>query len=103
MNIPVEAIEIDYPIRIRRYELAPDTGGGGNSAAGSASCGNTRCSPKGSSINVRGDRAKFAPKGVHGGQDGAKSNYLLFDAEAPRGREIPSKFSGQIGAATACA
>ena len=35
-------------------------------------------------------------KGVHGGLDGAKSHYQLFDAEAPKGRDIPSKYSGQI-------
>lgn len=96
MNIPVEAIEIDYPIRIRRYELAPDTGGGGKFRGGLGIVREYEMLAESSSINVRGDRAKFAPKGVHGGQDGAKSNYLLFDAEAPRGREIPSKFSGQI-------
>jgi N-methylhydantoinase B len=96
MNIPVEAIEIDYPIRIRRYELAPDTGGGGKFRGGLGIVREYEMLAESSTINVRGDRAKFAPKGVHGGRNGAKSNYVLFDAEAPHGREIPSKFSGQI-------
>lgn len=96
MNIPVEAIEIDYPIRIRRYELAPDTGGGGKFRGGLGIVREYEMLAESSTINVRGDRAKFAPKGVHGGLNGAKSNYVLFDAEAPDGREIPSKFSGQI-------
>jgi N-methylhydantoinase B len=96
MNIPVEAIEIDYPIRIRRYELAPDTGGEGKFRGGLGIVREYEMLAESSTINVRGDRAKFAPKGVHGGLNGAKSNYVLFDGEAPHGREIPSKFSGQI-------
>ena len=104
MNIPVEAIEIDYPIRIRRYELAPDTGGGGKFRGGLGIVREYEMLAESSSINVRGDRAKFAPKGVHGGQDGAKSNYLLFDA---RGAAMAARFrassAARSGAATACA
>jgi N-methylhydantoinase B len=96
MNIPVEAIEIDYPIRIRRYELAPDTAGSGKFRGGLGIIREYEMLAASSSINARGDRTKFAPRGVHGGKDGAKSNFLLFDAEAPEGREIPSKYSGQI-------
>jgi N-methylhydantoinase B len=96
MNIPVEAIEIDYPIRIRRYELAPDTGGSGKFRGGLGIIREYEMLAASSSINARGDRTKFAPRGVHGGKDGAKSKFLLFDAEAPEGREIPSKYSGQI-------
>jgi N-methylhydantoinase B len=96
MNIPVEAIEIDYPIRIRRYELAQGTGGAGKYRGGLGLVREYEMLAETSSINVRGDRARFAPRGVHGGLDGAKSRYLLIDAEAPQGRELPSKFSGQI-------
>ncbi|MCC6780749.1 MAG: hydantoinase B/oxoprolinase family protein [Hyphomicrobiales bacterium] len=96
MNIPIEAIEIDYPIRIRRYELAEGTGGAGKFRGGLGLVREYEMLAETSSINVRGDRARFAPRGVHGGQDGAKSRYLLIEAEAPQGRELPSKFSSQI-------
>jgi N-methylhydantoinase B len=46
------------------------------------------------SINVRGDRAKFPPRGLNGGDEGARSRYRL--CEAGGEREIPSKYSGQI-------
>jgi N-methylhydantoinase B len=46
------------------------------------------------SINVRGDRAKFPPRGLDGGADGARSRYRV--CEAAGEREIPSKYSGQI-------
>lgn len=96
MNIPVEAIEIDYPIRINRYELAPDTGGAGRFRGGLGLVREYEMLAESSSINVRGDRARFAPRGVDGGGDGAKSRYLLFETAAPNGRELPSKYSSQI-------
>jgi N-methylhydantoinase B len=96
MNIPVEAIEIDYPIRINRYELAPGTGGTGKYRGGLGLVREYEMLAASSTINVRGDRAKFAPKGAAGGGDGAKSRYVLFDREAPQGHEVPSKYSGQI-------
>jgi N-methylhydantoinase B len=96
MNIPVEAIEIDYPIRISRYELAPGTGGAGKYRGGLGLVREYEMLAASSTINVRGDRAKFAPKGAAGGGDGAKSRYVLFDREGPQGREVPSKYSGQI-------
>ncbi len=94
MNIPVEAIELDYPIRIRRYELAPDTGGSGQFRGGLGMVREYEMLAETASITVRGDRAKFAPRGAHGGLDGAKSRYVL--AEQGAEREIPSKYSGQI-------
>jgi N-methylhydantoinase B len=96
MNIPVEAIEIDYPIRINRYELAPGTGGAGRHRGGLGLVREYEMLAASSTVNVRGDRAKFAPKGAAGGGDGARSRYVLFDREAPSGREVPSKFSGHI-------
>jgi N-methylhydantoinase B len=94
MNIPVEAIEIDYPIRIRRYELAPDTGGSGTFRGGLGIIREYEMLAESASINVRGDRAKFPPGGVHGGLDGSRSRYTL--TEGGKETEIPSKYSAQI-------
>jgi N-methylhydantoinase B len=96
MNIPVEAIEIDYPIRVRRYELAPDTAGSGRFRGGLGIVREYEMLAETSSINVRGDRAKFAPQGLAGGLPAATSRYLLCDSEAREGRVIPSKYSAQI-------
>ena len=94
MNIPIEAIEIDYPIRIRRYELAPDTGGSGTFRGGLGIIREYEMLAESSTINVRGDRGKFAPRGAHGGLNGTKSCYVLIESGIER--EIPSKYSGQI-------
>ncbi len=94
MNIPVEAIEIDYPIRVRRYELAPGTAGGGRYRGGLGIIREYEMLADSASINVRGDRAKFAPRGVEGGGDGSRSRYVLIEAGVER--EIPSKYSSRI-------
>jgi len=94
MNIPVEAIEIDYPIRVRRYELASDTGGTGQYRGGLGIIREYEMLAESSSINVRGDRSKFAPRGLQGGGDGAKSRYVLIEKGTER--EIPSKYSSRI-------
>lgn len=94
MNIPVEAVEIDYPVRIRRYELASDSGGPGRFRGGMGIVREYEMLADRASINVRGDRAKFPPRGMNGGGEGARSRYRL--CEAGGEREIPSKYSGQI-------
>ena len=96
MNIPIEAIEIDYPIRIHRYEILPDTGGSGQFRGGLGIVREYEMLAETSTINVRGDRTKFAPKGMNGGGDGTKSHYVISDRETPKGREIPSKYSSNI-------
>ena len=95
MNIPVEAIEIDYPIRIRRYELAPDTGGSGKFRGGLGIIREYEMLAESSSINVRGDRAKFAPK-RRARRAGRRQEQLhvVRCGGAAWSREIPSKYSG---------
>jgi len=94
MNIPAESIEIDYPIRVVRYELVPDSGGSGQHRGGLGIWREYEMLADGASFNVRGDRASFAPQGVHGGANGSFSAFTLI--EAGDEERIPSKFSGRI-------
>ena len=96
MNIPVEAIEIDYPIRIRRYEMASGSGGNGRYRGGLGIVREYEMLAESASINVRGDRANFPPQGVHGGQNGTKSHYQFFEDGSKEGQDIPSKYSSVI-------
>jgi N-methylhydantoinase B len=95
MNIPVESVEMDYPIRMLRYELRPDSGGSGRFRGGLGLLREYEMLAESSSVNVRGDRALFAPKGFHGGGDGAKADLSLERADG-RVERIPSKFSGRM-------
>ena len=96
MNIPVEAIEMDYPMRIRRYELAPDTGGGGKFRGGLGIVREYEMLAESSRINVRGDRAEFAPKACTAGRTATRATTCCSMRRRREDREIPSKFSGQI-------
>ena len=60
MNIPVEAIEIDYPIRNHAFtELVPDSGGAGQFRGGLGLLREYEMLAEEASINVRGDRTIF--------------------------------------------
>ena len=95
MNIPVESIEIDYPVRIVRYELVADSGGSGRFRGGLGLVREYEMLAESASVNVRGDRAAFPPRGLYGGGDGSFSTFFL-EREGGRMEKIPSKFGGRI-------
>src|SRR5262249_15711264 len=95
MNIPVEAVELEYPIRIIRYELVLDSGGSGQFRGGLGILREYEVLAESASVNVGGDRSVFAPKGVHRGYDAAMSTYSVQTADGTT-RAIPSKYSGRI-------
>lgn len=95
MNIPVEAIEIDYPIRITRYELVPDSGGSGQFRGGLGLLREYEMLAEDASINVRGDRTVYPPRGVAGGHDASRAAYFLEGSDGEK-RPIPSKYSDRI-------
>src|SRR5262249_35007942 len=47
------------------------------------------------SVNVRGDRAAFPPRGFYGGGDAVKSDFSI-QRSGGRSERIPSKFGGRI-------
>ena len=95
MNIPVESIEMDYPIRMLRYELRDDSGGAGKFRGGLGIVREYEMLAESASVNVRGDRANFSPRGLYDGGDGARSEFYLVDSEGTS-KKLPSKFSGRI-------
>ena len=95
MNIPAESIEMDYPVRIVRYELVPDSGGSGAHRGGLGLLREYEMLAESASVNVRGDRAAFAPRGFYGGKDGSFSTFCLLRADGST-ETIPSKYSGRI-------
>ena len=95
MNIPVESIEIDYPVRIVRYELVPDSGGSGSFRGGLGLLREYEMLAESASVNVRGDRAAFPPLGLYGGGNGSFSTFFL-EREGGRAEKLPSKFGGRI-------
>lgn len=95
MNIPVESVEIDYPIRVLRYELVRDAAGSGEHRGGLGLRREYEMLAESATVNIRGDRANFAPAGSHGGHDGSKSLFQLEDENGVFQR-VPSKYTGHL-------
>ena len=92
-NSPIEETEANYPVRIVRYELVPDSEGAGRFRGGLGLRrdytfeGETR-------FSVLADRAKFAPWGFAGGLPATGARYVRNPETAPE--EYPSKFSVRL-------
>lgn len=81
-NVPVEVIEADYPIRIERYGISPDTAGAGRNRGGLGIIRDYRILQDGVYFGVRSDKLRFPPHGLAGGHAGAAaSNTLLVDGQ----------------------
>lgn len=76
-NTPVEAVELEYPVRIERYELLQDTGGAGKYRGALGLRRDIRVLIDDVSWARYGDRQKFAPFGLFGGKEGAKGQFVL--------------------------
>ena len=71
-NTPIEAVELEYPVRIERYELIPDSGGAGKYRGALTVRRDIRVLIDNVSFARYGDRQKFAPFGLFGGKPGSK-------------------------------
>jgi N-methylhydantoinase B len=91
-NIPVEVAESEFPIRIERYGLVPDSGGDGKHRGGLAVERVWRCLTPDTSLIVRSDRASHPPYGLQGGEPGALSSNVLIHADGTE-ETLPSMFS----------
>ncbi len=77
MNTPVEAVESRFPVRIERYEFIPDSGGAGRYRGSLALVRDIRLLVDEVSFARYGDRHKFAPQGLFGGQPGTCGAFVL--------------------------
>lgn len=92
-NVPVEEIELHYPLRVERYEFRSDPPGAGEWRGG---CGHVREMRflQDGFFSCNGDRILEPPYGIFGGLDGRGAKLTLnpgTDGET----EWPSKVSGK--------
>src|SRR5512143_3272699 len=90
MNTPVEAVELEFPMRIERYEFIPDTGGAGRYRGALALRRDIRSLIDDLSFARYGDRQAFAPFGLFGGKEGAKGRFIL-NPDTPEEKPLKSK------------
>jgi N-methylhydantoinase B len=89
-NLPVEAIEMEYPLRVHGYGFIEDSGGAGRHRGG---LGLRRVvSPVGHTCEFSGVGERFVhqPWGIFGGKPGASGRFLL-DEGADQRRRLPNK------------
>ena len=72
-NVPIELIEIDYPLRIERYGFLPDSGGPGRHRGGLSIVREYRALEDDVTLGLRSDKRVHPPHGLFGGGPGAAS------------------------------
>jgi len=93
-NLPVEAMEMEYPLRILKYELVPDSGGAGQFRGGLAICKEIQALAP-ILFSAHSDRHLVSPWGLKGGQHGKHGRFLL-NPGLPGSKRIRSKVSGVL-------
>jgi N-methylhydantoinase B len=76
-NAPVEETELNYPVRITRYGLVPDSEGPGRFRGGLGLYREYSFIDHAPVFTILADRAKFPPWGLFGGWDGKPARYTL--------------------------
>ncbi len=91
LNTPVEALELEFPLRMVRYELRRGSGGAGAHRGGDGVVRELEAlAPLHYSLIT--ERRRVAPPGANGGEDGATGRNLL------DGQDLPAKAIGELAA-----
>jgi N-methylhydantoinase B len=93
-NLPIEAHEAGNPILFHRFELIPDSGGPGRHRGGCGIRKDVEILCAAASVSLLGDRHKFPPYGLFGGQAGTPGRTLLIRDGATS--ELGSKESRRL-------
>src|SRR4051812_29570271 len=89
LNTPVEALELEFPLRVTRYELRRGSGGPGAHRGGDGVVRELEAlAPMAFSLIT--ERRRHAPPGAAGGEPGAPGRNLL------NGEELPAKATGEL-------
>jgi N-methylhydantoinase B len=86
---PAEALELEYPLRVERWELRAGSGGAGAHRGGDGVVRELRVLED-CRLSVLAERRRHAPPGRAGGEDGARGRTLV------NGEEQPPKLTRQL-------
>jgi N-methylhydantoinase B len=92
-NLPVECLEMEYPLLVEEYALEEDSGGPGRFRGGLGLRRTIRVRAGAATFLGTLDRARQAPWGVFGGGPGGRGR-LALDTGRPSGRALGSKVAG---------
>jgi N-methylhydantoinase B len=89
LNTPVEAIELEFPLRAVEYSLRRDSGGAGRNRGGDGVVRELEALAE-MRYSLITERRRHAPPGAQGGEPGARGRNLL------NGEELEAKASGTL-------
>ena len=92
-NLPVEALEHAYPVRVETYALRTGSGGSGAHRGGDGIVRDYRILGDDITVSLSGERQDVAAPGVEGGADGATGLFMLDPAGTAQ--ELPSAVQEQ--------
>jgi len=92
-NLPVEAIEMDYPLRVVEYGLVEDSGGAGHYRGGLGLRRTLRPVGHVCTFSGSGERNRTRPWGLFGGAPGSCGTFSRRDRDGALS-ELPSKPAG---------
>ncbi|SEH16857.1 N-methylhydantoinase B [Natronorubrum sediminis] len=93
LNTPIESLEIEYPLRVERYALRPNSGGDGQFRGG-LGLERTVTVEADATVSLLTERRRHAPKGVAGGENGATGENLI------DGESVPAKTTVDVESGT---
>lgn len=91
---PLEILEAAYPVMFTRWALRPDSGGKGKHRGGLGAIYEIELLEEEADVFLFGERGKYAPAGVAGGEGGAKN---IFAFETGDGMAHPPLVSKMVG------
>lgn len=93
-NAPIEETELNYPVRITRYELVENSEGPGQYRGGLGLRRDYLFPDHQASFTILADRERWGPHGLFGGHSGERAYYVLNpDSDAT---QLPSKVTVQL-------
>ena len=94
-NLPVEAIEMEYPLRVEEYSLVVDSGGAGRWRGGLGLRRVIRPVGHVCEFSGAGERFRRGPPGIFGGEAGKAGAFMLLRADGSM-ENLPGKSTSLI-------
>lgn len=91
-NLPIEALESEYPLFIETYTLVPDSGGAGKYRGGMGLRRDVRILDHTCTFSAQGERFVLQPWGLFGGKPGGIGRLVLHPGTGQE-KVLPSKIS----------
>ena len=94
-NLPIESMEMEFPLMVEKYALVQDSGGAGKYRGGLAMSKDIKAVGHDSVFSLKADRQKVPPYGLFGGKDGAPGIIIKYP-DTDRATVIDSKKSNNV-------